>query len=114
VDDADPHAEHDERDLSRHVGPVRCRDGALAMTTQSERRWTPERRDALALVANGDLEYALRTGSWEPKVGYRRPAFDWLADEGLIEPDYDAAPIGNVLQRVPVHLTDAGREAVIR
>ena len=83
-----------------------------AQPAHKERRWTPERRSALALAANGDLEYSLSTGSWEPKVGYRRPAFDWLADEGLIEPDYDAAPVGNVLQRVPVHVTDAGRRAV--
>lgn len=81
-------------------------------SSQSERRWTPVRRAALELVARGDLEYATGYGAWEPKVGYRLPAFDWLEEHGLIAIDEDAEPRGRVMKLVPVVLTDAGREAL--
>ncbi len=73
---------------------------------------TPTRRAALQIVADGNLEYATRTGSWEPKVGYRMAAWDWLAERGLIAERLDAEPVGRVLRLVPVDITEAGREAL--
>lgn len=70
---------------------------------------TPARLAALRLVEDGQLEWSKSMGTWEPKIGTRLVAFTWLADHELIEPDYDAEPVGRVMHRVPVLVTDRGR-----
>jgi DNA-binding PadR family transcriptional regulator len=74
---------------------------------------TPHRFDALRLVADGKLWFSMSMGTWEPDEGHRLPAFDWLEEQGLIEADVDAEPVGRVTKRVPVRVTTAG-EALLR
>jgi hypothetical protein len=69
---------------------------------------TERRLHALRLVADGQVEYATSYGNWEPKVGYRLAAFDWLEENGLIRAVVEAEPVGRVMKLVPVVLTDAG------
>lgn len=82
------------------------------VTTTPKIELTEARKRALRLVDEGQLEYSKATGDWEPLVGPRLPAFTWLSENGLIEPDYEAEPEGRVMQRVPVYLTDEGNRVL--